>query len=152
MLKWHEKSCRVCRLQAGERQLLAGSGLGTGSDEGVCNGPSPATGLRLVLATIPAWGRQGHPLPGRWGNCNCCCPGCSPCPSGASAHLLRSVLDGLVQSPAPAFPQPGPSLAAPSRGCAVRLQHRVPVAPGWLPSQSSLLVPPSPKFNFFPFP
>lgn len=148
-LSGSEKSCSVCRLQAGELQLPVGPEPGTGSDEGLCNGPLALSWCRCLLQ-LGAPRATHHLADGAI--LAAAALGAPPVPLGTQPPLPRSGLDGLVQSPAPAFPQPGPPPAAPSWDCAVCPQHRAPAAPRWLFLHSSLLVPPSPKFNFFPFP
>jgi len=137
----------VCRLQAGELQLPAGPGPGSGSDKGVCTGLSPAAGSRLTLATTPGWGCRSHPSPGRWGNSAAAALG-APLPPGTQPSLLGSVLGGLGPSPAaPACPEPVAS--GPFPGPCRLPRHRAPAALPWLFLHRSLPVPPSSKFNFF---
>lgn len=113
--------CAGCRAEPGP---------GTGTDRGVGNGPSPATGSWLALMTAPAQGCCSHPLLSILGEF------WLPCSSGGSTPLPCSVLG---QSAAPASRQPA-------------LWHCAPAAPPCLSLHSSLPVPLFPKFNFFPLP
>lgn len=148
-LSGSEKSCSVCRLQAGELQLPAGSRARHRLWRGSLQWPA---GSQLVLVTAPAWGCRSHPSPGRWGNSGCRCPGCSPCPSGGSAPPPQVWAGWADSVSSTSFPP-----AWPTAGCPFPGLCRPPAAPCSCSAAVAFFAQFTasatfPKIQFFPLP
>lgn len=148
-LSGSEKSCSVCRLQAGELQLPAGPEPGTGSDEGLCNGPLALSWCRCLLQPGAA-GATHHLADGA--TLAAGCPGCSPCPSGDSAPAPQVWAGWAGSVTSTSFPP-----ARPTAGCPFPGLCRLPAAPRSCSAAVAFFAQFTasatfPKIQFFPLP